>query len=830
VEGKIMKKLIVIIIILAILYVAVPVLAISDDGNQTYQPGGSQTDITTSATINGGSGGSQTPSDPIIKVKWEYDEDINLQSYDTDPTHHPSCYSHDAAPCIPNLQVAPIIGSTVTVGYYAVVTSPLGVDPNSSKLGYISTYDDVWHPDGQFKYQIQLQVVGWNGETYNKTEALSIWDHVTSFHDDLITVNENWANTLPPGTDWTSDVHDELNEGLALLYYTTAEISYCQPGGYYYVGTTAFDRFGNQAQYLYNDFWYIPTSAVEIDFTSVDYSPVQVGTHKTVCGDQDMMTPNKPTVRNIGNTPLKLNIWQDDMDFGMTSQHWNVQFDARLGAPGVNGDVMYSPYQNASGYPGVWIPGVLPLCTEDKLDFSIQVSKGSPGYTYGGLMKLYAYIDMSSYIWETPNQFVGTAPGGVPYVHLNGPLASFTHHPLTPTTSDTLQFTDTSTDNDGIIVSWSWNFGDGSTSSDRNPTHNYDYAGTYIVTLRVSDDNDYTDVISESIHVVNVLPILSAPAANFTYLPVHPTTSDTLQFTDTSTDNDGIIASWQWIFGDGNTSTLQNPTYRYTITGNYSVTLEVTDNGSATDTETKILRIYEVSPLIPPPPSPSPSSGSSGSSDVPPKAEAKGPYYGFMGTLIPFNGSASNDPDGTITSYIWNFGDGTTGTGTMIAHTYNNVGNYTVTLTVTDNDGKHNIDTTSATITERPNTQPTADFSYSPFHPTIDDTIQFTDLSTDPDGTIVSYFWNFSDGTNSTEKNPTHTFGKSGVYMITLQVTDNDGASDIVSKNILVEESNNKYISASATEMPNGIIGFEIMIIAVGVIAFVLLWRRKKVT
>jgi PKD repeat protein len=201
-----------------------------------------------------------------------------------------------------------------------------------------------------------------------------------------------------------------------------------------------------------------------------------------------------------------------------------------------------------------------------------------------------------------------------------------------------------------------------------------------------------------------------------------------------------------------------------------------------------------------------------------------------MGTLIPFNSSASNDPDGTITSYIWNFGDGTTGTGTMIAHTYNNIGNYTVTLTVTDNDGKHNIDTTSATITERPNTQPTADFSYSPFHPTIDDTIQFTDLSTDPDGTIVSYFWNFSDGTNSTEKNPTHTFGKSGAYIITLQVTDNDGASDIVSKNILVEESNNKYISASATEMPNGIIGFEIMIIAVGVIAFVLLWRRKKVT
>ena len=825
-----MEKLIVIIIVLAILYVAVPVLAISDDGNQAYHPDGFQTDVTTTATINGGSGGGHGLSDPIIKVKWEYDEDINLQSYDTDPTHHPSCFYHDAEPSIPHLQVTPIIGETVTVGYYAVVTSPLGVDPNPAGLGYISTYDDIWHPNGQFKYQIQLQVVGWNGQTYSKTAALTIWDHVMSFHDDLIMINENWTNNLPPGTDWASDVYDELNEGLALLYYTTAEISYCQPGGHYYVGATAFDKLGNQAQYLYNSYWYIPTSAVEIDFNSLDYSPVHVGTHKTVGGDQDMMTPNKPTVRNIGNTPIKLNIWQDDMDFGMTSQHWNVQFDARLSAPGVNGDVIYSPYQSANGYPGVWVPGVLPLCTEEKLDFSIQVYKGSSGYTYEGLMKLYAYIDMSSYIWETPSQFVNTAPGGVPDVHLKEPVASFAYHPLTPTTSDTIQFTDTSTDSDGIIVSWSWNFGDGSNSFVCNPTHTYDDAGTYIVTLRVSDNDGYTDVGSESIYVINVVPpIPSAPAANFTYLPVHPTTSDTLQFTDTSTDLDGIIVSWHWIFGDGNTSTMQNPTHRYTFTGNYSVTLEVTDDDSTTDTEIKIIRIYEASPPLPPPPSPSPSSGSSGSSgSSAPKAEAQGPYFGFVNTPITFDGSTSNDPDGTIIRYDWSFGDGTNGTGKMIAHTYNKVGNYTVTLTVTDDRGKNNRDTTYATITETPNIQPTANFSYSPLYPTTDDAIQCTDFSTDVDGTIVSYFWNFSDGKNSTEKNPTHTFGERGAYMITLKVTDDDGASDMVSKGILVEASQNKYITASSTGMLNGIIGFEIMIIAVGAIAFVLLWRWKK--
>jgi PKD repeat protein len=147
-------------------------------------------------------------------------------------------------------------------------------------------------------------------------------------------------------------------------------------------------------------------------------------------------------------------------------------------------------------------------------------------------------------------------------------------------------------------------------------------------------------------------------------------------------------------------------------------------------------------------------------------------------------------------------------------------------LTVTDDGGKTNTDTTYAVITEKPNYLPTINFSYSPINPTIDDIIQFTDSSTDIDGMIVSYLWNFSDGTNSTDKNPKHEYSKSGAYTITLKITDDAGATDIFSKAILVEGSH-KSITGTTTEKPKGTPGFE-LILVICAIALVLLWSRNR--
>jgi len=410
-----MKKLIAILAALVMVCTVVPVMADYeshggmpyDNHNKAWISGDGQNAVNTYATISGGGGGNggEGSLNPIIKVKWEYD--MSGTGYtDGDGTQHDG---HDCDNA-PHLQVAPIIGSTVTVGYYAVVTSPNGISPNPADLGYVYTYCDIWHPDGQYKYQIELYPVGWDQSslTYDKTPALNAWDHVTDHHESLIKTNENWATSLPPSIEPYADVHDELDEGLALLYFGTAELSYCQPGGYYYVGATAYDKLGNQADYLYNDFWYIPTSAVQIDFSSVDYSPVHVGTHKVVGGDWDMNTPSKPTVRNIGNTPVILSVKQSDMDFGQTGGQWNVQFDARMGDDGTY--VYYSPFTETT------IPGVLSLCHQNKLDFSILASKGASGYTYTGWMKIYASISGSPY-WTTPNCFVTEAPIPVPQTY-----------------------------------------------------------------------------------------------------------------------------------------------------------------------------------------------------------------------------------------------------------------------------------------------------------------------------------------------------------------------------------------------------------------------------
>ncbi|MFC2140882.1 PKD domain-containing protein [Acidobacteriota bacterium] len=148
----------------------------------------------------------------------------------------------------------------------------------------------------------------------------------------------------------------------------------------------------------------------------------------------------------------------------------------------------------------------------------------------------------------------------------------------------TVSFTDTSTDPDGIIVGLLWDFGDGTTSTEQNPVHTYAAAGTYTVTLTVTDDDGATGSVSKDITVTE--PNLP-PIADFTY-----TVSNlTVTFTDNSYDPDGVIVSWLWDFGDGNTSTEQNPVHTYAAAGTYTVTLTVTDDDGASSSVSKIITV-----------------------------------------------------------------------------------------------------------------------------------------------------------------------------------------------------------------------------------------------
>jgi PKD repeat protein len=185
-------------------------------------------------------------------------------------------------------------------------------------------------------------------------------------------------------------------------------------------------------------------------------------------------------------------------------------------------------------------------------------------------------------------------------------------------------------------------------------------------------------------------------------------------------------------------------------------------------------------------------SGDSTGNNAAPVADAGGPYAAPTLTTVTFEGGASIDPDGTIVSYRWNWGDGTPdGMGVTAMHEYSQAGTYTVTLTVTDDNGATASATTTASISIS-NQPPTANAG-GPyvFQPGTALTVSGSG-SSDLDGTIVSYRWTWGDGTSdttTTSATTTHTYGAGGPYSIQLTVTDDAGAQATASTTATVATS-----------------------------------------
>ncbi len=155
----------------------------------------------------------------------------------------------------------------------------------------------------------------------------------------------------------------------------------------------------------------------------------------------------------------------------------------------------------------------------------------------------------------------------------------------------TAEFTDESTDADGSIEAWEWDFGDDATSTAPDPSHTYDAAGAYTVTLTVTDDDGATDTATREITVSANGGENTSPTAAFSFSPSDPTAGASVSFTDESTDPDGEIASWDWSFGDGAFSTEQNPSHTYNAADTYEVTLTVTDDDGATGSVTQEVEV-----------------------------------------------------------------------------------------------------------------------------------------------------------------------------------------------------------------------------------------------
>ncbi len=161
--------------------------------------------------------------------------------------------------------------------------------------------------------------------------------------------------------------------------------------------------------------------------------------------------------------------------------------------------------------------------------------------------------------------------------------------------------------------------------------------------------------------------------------------------------------------------------------------------------------------------------------------------------------STSTDPDGTIVSYLWDFGGGATSTEASPEHTFGVAGTYPVSLTVTDDDGANGSVTQDVTVEDEtsPNEPPTASFTQTCEALTC--TFSSTSTSTDPGGTIVSYLWNFGGGATSTQASPEYTFGAAGTYPVSLTVTDDDGASGSVTQDVMVEDETSPNVPPTAS-------------------------------
>jgi PKD repeat protein len=155
--------------------------------------------------------------------------------------------------------------------------------------------------------------------------------------------------------------------------------------------------------------------------------------------------------------------------------------------------------------------------------------------------------------------------------------ASFNYSPANPTAGQTIAFLDLSS---GGPTAWSWDFGDGTSSSQQNPTKVYGNAGTYRVALTVFSGGASSST-ARNVAVASAAPVLPNVSAAFDFTPSSPNNGEAISFADRSS---GSPSSWTWSFGDGTTSSQQNPTHTYAFPGTYAVTLVAANAVSSSTT------------------------------------------------------------------------------------------------------------------------------------------------------------------------------------------------------------------------------------------------------
>jgi PKD repeat protein len=244
------------------------------------------------------------------------------------------------------------------------------------------------------------------------------------------------------------------------------------------------------------------------------------------------------------------------------------------------------------------------------------------------------------------------------------PTAAFSMDPPSGAKGTVFNFdASASTDPDGTIHAYDWNFGDNQTGTGKTVTHSYSSAGNFKVVLKVTDNNQATATSEKSVDIKNSFP----PVAHMTITPPSGDASTSFRFDgSSSTDSDGRIVKWVWDFGDKTSSQGKVVNHKYPRSDTFPVTLTVVDSDGLEGVANKDVDIKGVPPIA---------------------QFTTSPSSGDTSTTFRFDASGSRDPDGSIASYSWKFGGGSKYSGKTIARKFPEDGSYSVVLTVTDNDG-----------------------------------------------------------------------------------------------------------------------------------------------
>jgi PKD repeat protein len=342
----------------------------------------------------------------------------------------------------------------------------------------------------------------------------------------------------------------------------------------------------------------------------------------------------------------------------------------------------------------------------------------------------------------------------------NDPAAEFTYNPVNPLVDELIQFTSLSTDIDGDDLTYTWTFGDTTSSTLENPTHSYALAGQYTVTLTVNDENDGQDSVTHTVFVTDDVEQNHEPIAGFDYLPQPvfvgvETTFDASSSSDV--DNDALTYTWTI---DGNDFNGVETAYTFNAEGTYNVELIVEDEHGETDTVVKAVQVTDNQPQ-----------------NEKPIADFEFDQPVYVGQVSTFTSTSTDDGLVNDLSYTW-FVDGQQQLveEEAVGMTFNAPGNYEVTLIVNDGELSDSI-TKPVEVFPTGNACPTdLDINYQPLNPEAGDLVTFTGSAQDADGDDLTYSWDFDYNgvfnTENTGEEVSVTYAFPGTYNVLMSVSD----------------------------------------------------------